>query len=188
MAHDKYPECQGWQVETPGRVGKSRCYSCFLMFLCCLGDRLHDARCSHLERCHQIWKLLMWAPDMLFILSSLGSQTCQDLLTAVPMVVRGWKARTNISKLRYRHPRCHWRRKVSMLVWIARALKLIAARGLADWRRSICIGGFLRHQVTKWQMKAKVSNAARVRYRNRSTWLCRTQIGHMASLAKKSLS
>ena len=37
-------------------------------------------------------------------------------------------------------------------------------------------------------MKAKVSNAARVRYRNQSTWLCRTQVGHMASLAKKSIS
>ena len=33
-----------------------------------------------------------------------------------------------------------------------------------------------------------VSNAARVRYRNQSTSLCRTQVGHMASLAKKSIA
>ena len=37
-------------------------------------------------------------------------------------------------------------------------------------------------------MKAKVSNAAPVRYRNQSTSLCRTQVGHMASLAKKSIA
>ena len=41
---------------------------------------------------------------------------------------------------------------------------------------------------TKWQMKAKVSNAARVRYLNQSTWLCRPQVGQMASLVKKSFS
>ena len=33
-----------------------------------------------------------------------------------------------------------------------------------------------------------VSNAARVRYRNQSTSLCRTQVGHIASLAKKSIA
>ena len=33
-----------------------------------------------------------------------------------------------------------------------------------------------------------VSNAARVRYRNQSTSLCRNQLGHLASLAKKSIA
>ena len=56
---------KSWQVKTPSRVGKSRCYSCFLMFLCCIGEWLHDARCFHLECCHQIGKLLMCAQEML---------------------------------------------------------------------------------------------------------------------------
>ena len=38
---------KSWQVETPSRVGKSRCYSCFLMVLSCIGEWLHDARCFH---------------------------------------------------------------------------------------------------------------------------------------------
>ena len=56
---------ESWQVETPSRVGKSRCYSCFLVLLSCIGEWLHDARCFHLEGCHQRGKLLLCAPDML---------------------------------------------------------------------------------------------------------------------------
>ena len=61
---------------------------------------LHDARCFHLEGCHQIGKLLMCAPDMLhpFQLGSGLTMTYHDLPTAVYKVVRGWNARTNISK------------------------------------------------------------------------------------------
>ena len=46
---------------------------------------------------------------------------------------------------------------VSMLVWIARALKPIAARGLAHWRRSRCIDGFLGHQMTNESKSVKCS-------------------------------
>ena len=63
---------KSWQVETASRVGKSRCYSCFLVFFSCIGEWLHDARCFHLEGCHQIGKWLMCAPDMLHPLQ-LGS-------------------------------------------------------------------------------------------------------------------
>ena len=41
------------------------------------------------------------------------------------------------------HPQCPWEEMVSMLVWIARALKPIAARGFTHWRLSRCIDGFL---------------------------------------------
>ena len=67
-----------------------------------------------------------------------------------------------------------------MLVWIARA------------RKGPCALETLEMQMgfwgTKWQMKEKVSNAARVRYLNQSTWLCRPQVGQMALLVKKSVS
>ena len=83
-------------------------------------------------------------------------RTYHDLPTAVYKVVRGWNARTNISKLWDPHPQCHWEEMVSMLVWIARALKPIA-RGLAHWRSSRCIDGFLGHQMTNESESVKCS-------------------------------
>ena len=115
-------------------------------------------RCFHLDGCHQIGKLLMCAPDMLhpFELGSGLTVTYHDLPTAVYKVVRGWNARTNISKLWDPHPQCHWEEMVSILVWIARAFKPIA-RGLAHWRRSRCIDGFLGHQMTNESESVKCS-------------------------------
>ena len=114
---------ESWQVETPSRVGKSRCYSCFLVLLSCIGEWLHDARCFHLEGCHQRGKLLLCAPDMLHPFELGSGLIYRDLpwLTDCSLEVRGW-------------------------------------------------------------------NAARVRYLNQSTWLCRPQVGQMALLVKKSVS
>ena len=41
---------------------------------------------------------------------------------------------------------CHWQKRVSMLVWIARALRPVASP-CAHWRLSTCIDGFLGHQM-----------------------------------------
>ena len=130
---------------------------------------MHDAfiRC-----CHQTRKLLMCR--ICFILTSLEA--------SLPWLTMTYQQH-KVERLWDPHPQCPWEEMVSMLVWIARALKPIAARGFTHWRLSRCIDGFLWHQ-----MKAKVSNAAPVRYRNQSTSLCRTQVGHLASLAKKSIA
>ena len=117
---------------------------------------MHDA----FIRCwHQTGKLLMCAPDMLhpFQLGSGLTMTYHDLPTAVYKVVRGWKARTNMSKLWDPDPQCHWEEMVSMPVWIARALKRIAARGLTHWRLSRCIDGFLGHHMTNESESVKCS-------------------------------
>ena len=129
---------KSWQVETPSRVGKSRCYSCFLMFLSCIGEWLHDARCFH--------PVLASNREIAHVCAGYASsfpawkRTYHDLpwLTdsGLFLVVRGQKARTNMSKLWDPHPQCHCEEMVSMLVWIARALKPIAARGLTHWRLS----------------------------------------------------
>ena len=109
---------KGWQVETPSRVGKSGATLVFWCFCPAFREWLHDARCFDLEGCHQIGKLLTCAPDMLhpFQLGSGLTMSYHDLPTAVYKVVRGWNARTNISKLWDPHPQCHWEEMVSMLV------------------------------------------------------------------------
>ena len=71
--------------------------------------------------------------------------------------------------------------------WIAHALKPIAARGLAHWRRSRCIDLFLGHQMIHESESVK-SSPGPIWYLNQSTWLCRAQVGQIASLAKKSIS
>ena len=111
------------------------------MFLSCSGEWLHDARYFHL--------VLPSNRETAHVCAGYASswpawkRAYHDLPTAVYTVVRGWKARTNILKLWDYHPQCHWEEIVSMLVWIARALQPIAARGFTHWRLSRYIDGFL---------------------------------------------
>ena len=145
---------KSWQVETPSRVGKSRCSPCFLMFLSCIGEWLHDSRCFHLEGCHQIGKLLMCAPDMLpFQLGSGLTMTYNCSLQGGARLKRQNQYLEVVGSSSSVPPE----EMVSMLVWIARALKPIAARGLAHWRRSRCIDGFLGHQMTNESESVKCS-------------------------------
>ena len=53
------------------------------------------------------------------------------------------KGQNQLLKLWDYHPQFHWEEMVSMLVWIARALQPIAARGFTHWRLSRYIDGFL---------------------------------------------
>ena len=136
------------------------------MFLSCSGEWQHDARCFHL--------VLPSKKETAHVCAGYASsepawkRAYHDLPTAVYKVVRGWKARTNILKLWDPHPQCHWEEMVSMLLWIARALQPIAARGLMHWIDS--------PDTYRWVFGAYQMQ------------LCRTQVGHMASLAKKSIA
>ena len=107
---------KSWQVETPSRVGKSRCCSCFSMFLSCISWM--TARCTMLasgglpsnrESAH----VCTWYASSF----PAWKRTYHDLpwRTAVYKVVRGWNPRTHISKLWDPHPQCR-EEMASMLV------------------------------------------------------------------------
>ena len=141
-----YPEwaakkVDSWQLETPSRVGKSRCYSCFLMFFSCIGEWLHDARCFH--------PVLPSNKEIAHVCSGYASSfpaSKADLPWLTDSSLYGGerlKGQNQLLKLWVYHPQCHWEEMVSMLVWIARALQPIAARGFTHWRLSRYIDGFL---------------------------------------------
>ena len=145
------------------------------MFLSCSGEWLHDARYFHL--------VLPSNRETAHVCAGYASswpawkRAYHDLPTAVYTVVRGWKARTNILKLWDYHPQCHWEEMVSMLVRIARALQPIAARGFTHWRLSRYIDGFLGRVKCSPGPISKPIDFTR-----------QNPIGHMASLAKKSIA
>ena len=110
----------------------------FWSFLCCLGEWLHNALCFHL--------LLMCAPDMLHPFQ-LGSDLPWLTMTYRWSLQGGARIETpepiNILKLWDPHTQCHWEERVSMLVWIACALRPVASP-CAHWRRSTPNGKWKR--------------------------------------------
>ena len=147
---------KSWQVETPSRVGKSRCS--FLFF--------------------DVFVLHWWMTARCTMLSSGGlpsnreiAHVCAGYASSFPAWKRTYHWLTNCSlqggvRLKRQNQYLEvvgssssvpLEETVSMLVWIARALKPIAARGLAHWRRSRCIDGVLGHQMTNESESVKCS-------------------------------
>ena len=120
------------------------------MFVSCIGEWLHDARCLHLECCQQIGTLLK---------VSAGSASCFPAWKQTyRLQSTGW-CEIEKSALIFRSrgifkPQCHWE---EMDKWfgclfefelLVHLYKPFAARGLADWRRSSCMDGSLGQRMT----------------------------------------
>ena len=164
VAHDKlYPEwaakkVDSWQVETPSRVGKSRCYSCFLMFFSCIGEWLQDARCFH--------PVLPSNKEIAHVCSGYASsfpawmRTCHDLPTAV--FFGGAKSKGQNQYVEA----------------VGSSSSVPLGRNGFDFR---CLFELLVH-LNPLQQGALRTGDSPDAYRNPSTWLCRTQVGHVAQV------
>ena len=151
---------KSWQVETPSRVGKSRRYSYFLMFLSCISWM--TARCTMLASGglpsnREIAHVCAWYASSF----PAWKRTYHDLPWLTDCSLQGGArlkrqnqyfevvgSSSSVPLGRNGFDACF-----ELLVHLN-----LAARGLAHWRRSRCIGFW----GTKWHMKAKVLHPARV--------------------------